>query len=118
LLEVPSAALTRLIRLEDLQLNRNNFEEIIKASFAGLDQLQVLSISHSPRLHKIQKLAFSSNIKLTRIDISNNSHLTDIEDGVFDSLPKLVRISSSMDLLQLGHDLTGIPGILKNPRNS
>lgn len=86
---IPTTALSKLTRLEDLSLGQNEFETIPEGAFAGLTNLRHLDITGSLKLRSIQSNALATNTNLEKLTLVSNKALSDIETGAFSGLPHL-----------------------------
>ncbi|XP_015908342.1 carboxypeptidase N subunit 2 [Parasteatoda tepidariorum] len=93
LYEVPTKALYKVIRLEELNIGQNKFQELKAKSFDRLKYLHTIEINGCPLLNNIEKDTFSENTNLKTIIITHNKELKHLEDGTFDNLPNIQYVS-------------------------
>ncbi|XP_068221024.1 uncharacterized protein [Palaemon carinicauda] len=87
--EVPTAALSPLIKLEELHIGRNLFTSLPPNAFSYNRHLSALYISGCPELTYINKDFLHSNVNIRTVVISQNPHLTYIDEDAFQFLSEL-----------------------------
>ena len=86
---IPDKLFYHISSVRELRFDKNKIEQINEDTFAGLKQLQTLSISWNPKLREIDSKAFQQNRNLSKIEISHNKALSDLPKELFNNLPKL-----------------------------
>ena len=86
---IPDRLFYHISSVRELRFDKNKIEQINEDTFAGLKQLQTLSISWNPKLREIDSKAFQQNQNLSKIEISHNKALSDLPKKLFNNLPKL-----------------------------
>lgn len=81
--KVPIDTLRGAENLAELDISANLMRNLDQYSFAGLNQLQVLSINSMKRLRAIEAFTFSGFCKLRRLQVTNNPFLSTLDDNAF-----------------------------------
>lgn len=100
---IPTEALSTLLELEELEMNRNLFLEVPPKAFSKNRKMKSLTITGSPHLERISPGALQDNLNLVHVDFSRNAQLTFLP-------PKDFRYLTRLSFLDLhGNHLQYIP---------
>ncbi|XP_044738545.1 toll-like receptor 7 isoform X2 [Chrysoperla carnea] len=95
------SALTRLRRLQHLNLSHNNITEVSGEALAGLVSLRILDLS-SNRLETLPQGLFAGSRELREVHLQNNS-LFSLARGLFHRLEQLLVLDLSGNQLSSSH---------------
>lgn len=94
-------AVSKLRRLQHLNLQHNNISELSSATLTGLNALRTLNLSYN-HIDQIPSGLFSSSKELREILLQNNE-LYELPKGVFHQLAQLLVLDLSKNLLTSHH---------------